>query len=78
MNLCPACETVSHCLKKGCIPVQHPKPSRLLTDAQIDALARIGCGGDNIRYTFSEEGLRRTLEAYTQALMPALKAQEGL
>ena len=26
MNLCDACETCSHCLRNGCIPIQQPEP----------------------------------------------------
>lgn len=39
-----------------------------LTRAQLDALARVGCGGDDIKWTFSDEGLRQTLAAFASGM----------
>lgn len=40
---------------------------RALTDQTIEQLARLGCGGDDTRWSFSNAGLRRTLEAVLRA-----------
>lgn len=38
-----------------------------LTQQQIERFARLGCGGDGTRWSFSDAGLRRTIEAALRA-----------
>lgn len=40
-----------------------------LSDEELTYFARIGCGGDNVRWSFSEAGLRRTLASFAAAIL---------